>query len=105
MASASYPERTEQNVIDSDGTVVISHGSITGGSAYTVEMAIKHGRPSLHLDMKKHTVREAGHMLCSWIAENKIEVLNVAGPRQSKDPKIYDTTFAILQATSLSHYG
>ena len=32
MSTDSYKERTEQNVIDSDGTVIISHGDLTGGS-------------------------------------------------------------------------
>ncbi len=97
--SASYPERTEQNVIHSDGTVIISHGSLTEGSANTAKMAKKHDRPLLHLDMKRLTVREASQMLLAWIAENKVEVLNVAGPRKSNNPLIYDTTYEILQAT------
>ncbi|HVN22812.1 MAG TPA: putative molybdenum carrier protein [Syntrophorhabdales bacterium] len=97
--TASYPQRTEQNVIHSDGTLIISHGSLTEGSANTQAMAVKHDRPWLHLDMKRLTVREATQMLRSWVAENHIEVLNVAGPRKSRDPLIYDTTFEILQAT------
>ncbi len=59
MPTASYPKRTEQNVIESDGTVIISHGMLTGGSAFTSEMARKHGRPCIHLDMEKLTANEA----------------------------------------------
>ena len=44
MPTASHRARTEQNVIDSDGTVIISHGILTGGSAYTAKMARKHSR-------------------------------------------------------------
>ena len=91
-----YPERTEQNVIDSNGTLVISHGTLTEGSAYTVEMAIKHARPWFHLDMERITLQEASQALRSWIETNGIEVLNVAGPRQSNDPRIYDTVFTVL---------
>lgn len=50
MRTASYPKRTEQNVIDSDGTLILSHGKLTGRSALTVKMAMKHGRPYLHVD-------------------------------------------------------
>ncbi len=32
MPTKSYPNRTEQNVIDSDGTLIITHGKLTGGS-------------------------------------------------------------------------
>ena len=53
MPSGSYPKRTEQNVIDSDGTVIFSQGKLTGGSALTGKTAEKHARPWLHLDMDK----------------------------------------------------
>jgi hypothetical protein len=49
LATASYSKRTEQIVIDSDGTVIISHGNLTGGSAQTQGFAILHHKPSLHL--------------------------------------------------------
>ena len=45
MPTDSYPKRTEQNVVDSDGTLIISHGELTGGSDYTRMMAAKHGKP------------------------------------------------------------
>ncbi len=35
MSTASYSKRTEQNVIDSDGTLIICRGKPTGGSDYT----------------------------------------------------------------------
>jgi hypothetical protein len=41
MPTASYPKRTEKNVIDSDGTLIISRGKPTGGSDYTRKMALK----------------------------------------------------------------
>ena len=47
MPSGSYEKRTEQNVLDSDGTVIISRGKLTGGSALTQKLAKKHIRPCL----------------------------------------------------------
>jgi hypothetical protein len=41
MPKDSYQERTEQNVIDSDGTLIISHGPFTGGSDYTRQLVEK----------------------------------------------------------------
>jgi hypothetical protein len=101
LPASSYPERTEQNVIDSDGTVIISHGRLTGGSAYTAETAKKQHKPWLHLDMAKLSVKRAAQTLQAWIAENQIEVLNIAGPRQSSDPRIYDTTRELLHFSLL----
>jgi hypothetical protein len=100
MPTDSYPERTEQNVIDSDGTLIISHGMLTGGSANTAEMARKHARPWLHLDMEKTTMDKAAQRLREWIADKNISVLNVAGPRQSGDPAIYDVTTKVLETAA-----
>jgi len=95
--SANYNKRTEQNVIDSHGTLIISHGKLTGGSEYTRDMVLHHGRPCLHIDLNKTESFQAAKQIKSWLAEHKIEVLNVAGPRASKDPSIYQATVDILK--------
>jgi len=97
MQTANYNKRTEQNVIDSDGTLIISHGKLIGGSEYTREIALHYNRPWLHIDLKKTIAFQAARKIRSWIAEHGIEVLNVAGPRASKDPAIYRATADILE--------
>jgi len=97
MPTASYPKRTEKNILDSDGTLIISHGKLTGGSALTEKLAKKHGRPCLHVDVNKTNGFRAASIFISWVIEHGIEVLNVAGPRASKDPKIYQNTKDILK--------
>ena len=97
MANFSYPKRTEKNVLDSDGTLIIYHGKLTGGSALTRKMAKKHGRPWIHLDLDKLSISDASKVIISWIDRNGIQVLNVAGSRASKDPEIYETTVEILK--------
>ena len=98
MSSASLADRTEQNVTDSDGTLIISYGKLSGGSLYTLEMTLKHGRPCLHVNLDIIYAFNAARDISSWIAKNKIETLNVAGPRISKDPEIYKAVFDILEA-------
>jgi len=98
MDTANYHHRTEQNVVDSDGTLIISHGALTGGSEYTRQMATQHNRPLLHIDLNRTIAFQAAQKIRSWIEENNIEVLNVAGPRASKDPKIYQATVDVLEA-------
>jgi hypothetical protein len=97
MPTSSYQKRTEQNVIDSDGTVIISHGKLTGGSAYTRRMAKNHNRPYLHLDLNKSDIFQTSMLLLEWIDEYEIETLNVAGPRESKNPKIYRLVKEVLE--------
>jgi hypothetical protein len=51
MPTDEYEARTEKNVLDSDGTLIISRGSPTGGTDYTRKMALKHGKQLLHIDL------------------------------------------------------
>ena len=98
MVSSSYLKRTEQNVIDSDGTLIFSHGELIGGSKLTQELAEKHSRPFLHVDLNQTTSFDAAQDINSWIRKNGIETLNIAGPRASSDPNIYQAVAGILEA-------
>jgi len=97
MPTANYPERTEKNLLDSDGTLIISYGNLTGGSALTRKLAKKHDRPWIHVDMDKLSVSDAVKTVRSWIDTNSIQILNVAGARASKDSKIYNATSQLLK--------
>ena len=63
MYTDSYPKRTEQNVLDSDGTLMLSYGNLTGGSALTRKMAEKHGRSWVHVDLDTLLVPDASKIL------------------------------------------
>ncbi len=97
MPTDSYEARTEQNVIDSEGTLIISHGELTGGSAYTRKMTMKHNKPWYHANLNKLPTFQAAMIIEDWISKNGIETLNVAGPRHSKDPIIYGLVTVILE--------
>jgi len=97
MPTVSYSKRTEQNVLDSDGTLIVTHGKLNGGSALTRRLAEKHKRPHIHLDMNGLSTDDAADALRVWIENNGIMILNVAGPRASKDPDIYSMTVKVLE--------
>lgn len=105
MKSSGYPKRTEQNIIDSDGTVIFMRGELSGGSGLTKKLAMKHGKPWLHLTMQDHTILPSVRSLVIWVADHGIEVLNVAGRCASRDPDIYglayQTIFALIRSTKL----
>lgn len=79
--SADYRQRTEWNARDSDGTLILTIGKVTGGTALTVGFAQKHKQPCLVVDMNLQINATA---VRQWIADNQIHTLNVAGPRESK---------------------
>lgn len=98
MGTTSYPKRTEKNILDSDGTVIFTFGKLTGGSDLTRRLAKTHGFPWLHVDLNKVSVGEGAELVGTWVENNKIKVLNVAGSRASKAPTIYDLARQILKA-------
>jgi hypothetical protein len=87
--SAEYPVRTERNVLDSDGTLILYAKKLQGGTELTYRLARKHGKPHLRVDLMGDTdpayVRQ-------WLRQHRIEVLNVAGPRESSRPGIAELT-------------
>jgi len=92
--SSRYSVRTEQNVIDSDGTLILNIGALTGGTASTAEYADYHSRPCLVVDIGENVDIDAiGH----WISGHNIQVLNVAGPRDSKSNGIYNRAYPLLE--------
>ena len=96
MPAASYPERTEKNVLDSDGTVIFSRGPLNGGSKLTAEMAEKHGKPWLHVDLRKVHALKASTDLHAWIVRERVRVLHVAGPEESIEPGIYNDVYQAI---------
>ena len=83
---SDYAQRTEWNVRDSDGTLVLHAGEVSGGTAQTVELAKRMQKPCLLVDLSQTPRPVTVH---AWVTQHQIAVLNVAGPRESKSPGIY----------------
>jgi hypothetical protein len=83
---AAYTVRTEWNVRDSDATLILNLGNIEGGTAVTIRYASEYDRPCLIVDLDNPLpVSE----IRQWIARHQVSRLNIAGPRESKHPGIY----------------
>ena len=96
--TAEYAQRTEWNVRDSSGTLVITEDTPGGGTALTIEFTRRYGKPCLVIDLKLTKAKERVlESIRTWIAENDVRVLNVAGPRESTAPGIYEKTRAFLR--------
>lgn len=91
----AYEERTAWNVRDSDGTLIITDGTLGGGTALTREEARTQGRPVLHVRTGDPAPIP---MIRAWAEEHDLRTLNVAGPRASESTGIYDRARAILDA-------
>ena len=97
IADTSYTTRTEKNVMESDGTLILSHGSLTGGSDLARNLTISNQKPCLHIDLDDHSDLLAAKKIGSWVANHEIAILYVTGPRASKDPDIYNAARKVLE--------
>jgi len=96
LPSARYRDRTEQNVKAAEATLILSFGVLTGGSALTEALAIRHDRPCLHIDFEVLEREQAVDLVVRWLREHDVRVLNVAGPRASSEPGIYQAVYDLL---------
>ena len=92
--TADPAERTRLNVRDSDATLVLAPGPVAGGTALTVEAARALGRPVLVVPPRPDAVGGA----VAWVGRGGVAVLNVAGPRESEAPGVYDAALAFVGA-------
>jgi hypothetical protein len=84
--AAAYPRRTERNVKDSDGTVIISVSPVLSrGSYLTATLTREHGKPMLHVHADNFT---PGIVLRGFVQKYRLQTLNVAGPRASNEPGV-----------------
>lgn len=96
LQDGGYPERTRKNVVDSDGTLIIYFDTISDGTELTRKFCVNEAKPHLLIDGGKVDETEAIKQIAGFIQERGVKVLNVAGPRASKDPRGYIFTYDIL---------
>lgn len=93
--SDDVQQRTEWNVRDSDGTLVLTAAAAKAdGTAFTIATARELGRPFLQLDL----ACPDSAAFASWIVAGEISILNVAGPRESALPGAYALSRNALEA-------
>jgi len=100
LKQGSLAERTMQNVRDSDGTVVIYCDELRGGTKFTVQCCKQLDGPHVLIDGAKKSADEAGAVIADFVRKQKINVLNIAGPRQSEWPDGYHYAFRALEIFS-----
>ena len=96
-----YLHRTELNVINSDATLILSRTrELTGGTKRTAEFCEKHGKPYWIDNPEQSNETDRGLEFLYWIEAEFGErgiVLNVAGPRESKETGIQAATRSFVK--------
>lgn len=109
--SATWDERTRLNIRDSDATLVLINAlpvRVTDGTQLTISEAKRINKPLLVIDIPHSVILDnqkllhLNHMdavvayVSNWLLKYKVKTLNIAGPRASQCPDIYQHTFGFL---------
>jgi hypothetical protein len=94
---SSYPaQRTRWNARDADATVIFSRRRmLRGGTRLTEELARKYNKPLLKIFQSS---RNKARLFDAFLRNNKVGVLNIAGPRESGQPGVYNFTRRVLES-------
>ncbi len=98
LEKGGYKQRTIQNLVDADGTLIIYHHTLEGGTEETLFRCIKLHRPYHLIDAAVMSTEQAAERTANFVKDRQITSLNVAGPRASKWPEGYDYAFALVKS-------
>jgi hypothetical protein len=97
--SKDYKSRIKRNVIESDGTLFIN---ICPGATLTAKLALETNKALMIIQLDQDYQRTA---VIKWFQENKIQILNIAGLRESKIPGIHDQAKKFLNQILSGYTG
>ena len=90
----TYRQRTQWNVRDSDGTLVLTRGVPVGGTAQTIEFARDLKKPYLVIDMEqREPSKKQIEVIKYWVSMHAVQTLNVAGPREINGSTVYKQAY------------
>jgi hypothetical protein len=91
--SPLYEDRTKQNILDSDGVLIVFGSAMDRGTRLTLQLAEMMGkRHYIHSLKQEREIRP----IHNWMSDNQIRRLNIAGPRESNDNGIYLETLTFM---------
>ncbi|MEE4196928.1 MAG: putative molybdenum carrier protein [Bacteroidales bacterium] len=89
-------DRTIKNVMESDGTLIIKDAHPFGkGTSDTIDLCKKYHKPLFFSGISRQ--KESRILFLSWLSSGQINVLNIAGNRESQSPGIEEKTYRILE--------
>jgi len=92
--SSDYHERTKKNIEMCDATLIIHAGNIDKGTKLTADLCSKLNKPMYSVNLENILTIPK---LMNWLQNNKIKNLNIAGPRESNSPGIYNASLQFLK--------
>ena len=97
LETTQWQIRIENNVVVSDGTLIINKGPLTLGTKLSYDYSVQHFMPCLVIQLDAEQFITASSVI-RWIHRQQIKTLNVAGPKESKfSDGIYKEAYCYLE--------
>jgi hypothetical protein len=103
LPGAGYRHRTRENVRDSDGTLILFTGALSGGTKFTRDLCVGEKKPFMEFDFARISVERAVPAVLSFLDESEVAVMNVAGPRASGWAEGYEIALAVVASVLASN--
>ncbi len=95
--SEDYSERTVANIRDSHATLILvtkALAEVSAGTLLTIKKAVQLNKPHLIINLSQNNIDTDA--IKKWLQDHHITLLNVAGPRESQSPGIYQASLDFL---------
>jgi len=86
-------QRTRLNVQDTDATLILSTIELVAGTLLTARLAQAANKPCIAVNPASP---DAVPHVRAWLVAHEPRLLNLAGPRETEAPGIYDLTHAFI---------
>ena len=98
----NYDARTKLNIRDSDGTLILVPmipipSQIKDGTLLTINEVSTQKKPHLLLNLSSSEADNIS-MCIEWIKTNDLQILNIAGPRESNCEGIYKASYSFFRS-------
>ena len=95
----SYFERLEKNIINSEGTVVLSYGQLVMGNKAVKDITDKCNKPHLYVNLSKHPFNHAISSIRKWMTNHAIETVYFTGSKSGRasNAKVYEEVLQIIE--------
>lgn len=93
----SYHDRLEKNIMDSDGTVILTHGQLIIGTKIIKYLTNQNNKPSLYIDLTECSINHAISSIRKWMASHEIETVYFTGSKPVDESNIYEEAARVIQ--------
>ena len=99
IENPSYFKRLEKNIIDSDGTVVLTYGQMPVGSKAVKNLADNHNKPLLNINLGEHSLDHTVSLIQKWMTKHEIKTIYFTGSKtgRGRSTKIYDEVIQVIE--------